>query len=441
MDNDADGLQVERRREQGHSGETARPARSVSAWQIAFFATLALFIAVSAFGAGLIAERSYFRGGSPLTAVTGDVPFADVQEMAQLLRDEYYFRPDSEAEREAFQQGLEYAAAEGMTSILEDPYTTYLPPEQARPAAAHLEGEFGGIGVNIQFMDGRLHVVSPIAGSPADKAGVEPGDVIISADGQPIDGLSADAAGALIRGPVGTSVDLDIVREGIPEPLTVEVVRAKIEVQVVYYEQVEDTSVGHIRVTAFTDKTIPQLDAALANAIDDDATGIVLDLRDNGGGLVTAAQELIGRFVPPEEGPALWEDTDAGPGGLLSLPILAGDVTAYELPLLVLTNGGTASAAEIVAGALRDYHRAVLMGEPTFGKGLVQRIWNFNDGASARVTVARWLTPDQSEIPEEGLTVDFSVGPVQSRLYDDPMAKRAGQALRTGGWSTIGPDW
>lgn len=414
---------------------------TISGWHIAFVTALTVFAAVTAFAAGLITERALFRGESPLGAITGDTPFADVDEMAQLLRDEYYYRPDSEAEREAFNQSLAYAAATGMTAALEDPYTTFLPPEQARPAAAHLDGEFGGIGVNIQFIDGRLSVVSPIAGSPADEAGIEPGDVIVAADGQEIEGLTPEEAGTLIRGPVGTPVELRIERNGAAEPLILEIVREEIEIQVVYYQQVEETTVAHIRITAFTDKTIPQLDAALSQAIKDEVTGIVLDLRDNGGGLVTAAQELIGRFVVSDAGPALWEDEDAGPGGLTSLPILPGSVAVYELPLLVITNGGTASAAEIVAGALRDYDRAILIGESTFGKGLVQRIWNFGDGASARVTVARWLTPDQTEIPEDGLAVNLRLELAPSSLQNDPTAPRAAQALRTGGWSLIAPEW
>lgn len=414
---------------------------TVSGWHIAFAVALALFIAVSAFAAGLIAERSLFRGSSPLNVVTGDAPFSDVDQMAQLLRDEYYFRPDSEAEEEAFEQALAYAAATGMTTVLEDPYTTFLPPERAGPAAAHLDGEFGGIGVNIQFVNGQLNVVSPIAGSPADEAGIEAGDIIVAADGQAIDGLSPEEAGALIRGPVGSSVELRIQREGSTDLLTLDITRQQIEVQVVYYEVIDNTDIAHIRVTAFTDKTIPQLDTALAETLDAGAAGIVLDLRDNGGGLVTAAQELIGRFVPSDAGPALWEDDDAGPGGMSSLPIMSGETTVYDLPLIVLTNGGTASAAEIVAGALRDYGRAQLIGEMTFGKGLVQRIWNFDDGASARVTVARWLTPDKSEIPEDGLAVNLPMTLAPSSLQEDPSARRAAQALRTGGWSEMRPSW
>ncbi|HEV2107210.1 MAG TPA: S41 family peptidase, partial [Thermomicrobiales bacterium] len=322
-----------------------------------------------------------------------------------------------------------------------DPYTTFLPPVEAGPAADHLEGEFGGIGVHIQYIDGRLTVVAPIAGSPADRAGIEPGDVIVEADGVTLSELTPAKAGALIRGPVGSTVELLIERSSALEPVEMEIVREEIETQVVYYDLVPETSIAHLRVTSFTERTIPQLDAALEQALNDGVTGIVLDLRDNGGGLVAAAQALIGRFVPSKAGPALWEDRGASSGALVSLPIAGGEIEAYDLPLIVVVNEGTASAAEIVAGALRDYGRAPLIGEPTFGKGLVQRIWNFDDGSSARITVARWLTPDKSAIPEDGLRVNIAVPLVPSVIDDDPIALRAARALRTEGWSEVHPNW
>jgi carboxyl-terminal processing protease len=416
-------------------------SRMLSGWHVAFFISLMLFIGVSAFAAGLIVERSIFRNASPLSVVTGDAPYDQVSEIARLLADEYYFRPDTEAEREAFNQELEYAAVNGMIATLEDPYTTFLPPREAGAAAQHLEGEFGGIGVQIQYIDGRLTVISPIPGSPADRAGIEPGDVILEAGGVPLRDLPPAEAGALIRGPVGTTVELVIKRATGSEPFRLEIIREEIENQVVYLEPIEGISIMHLRVTSFTERTVPQLDAALEQVIAGGATGIVLDLRDNGGGLVSAAQALIGRFVPADAGPAFWEDTGSGDEELLSFPILDGDLDVYGIPMVVLVNEGTASAAEIAAGALRDYDRAKLTGEATFGKGLVQRIWNFDDGSSARITVARWLTPDQSPIPEDGLAVSIPISLMPSTISDDPTAARAARALRSEGWSELQPDW
>lgn len=430
----------------GVSGDTNRlqPSNSprvLSAWHVAFFVSLTLLLAVSAFAAGLIVERSIFRNASPLSVVTGDGPYDQVTEIARLLEDEYYFRPDDDAERKAFNQELEYAAVNGMIATLEDRYTTFLPPREAGAAAQHLEGEFGGIGVQIQYIDGHLTVISPIPGSPADRAGIEPGDVILEANGVPLRDLPPAEAGALIRGPVGTTVDLAIKRASASEPIKLKIVREEIENQVVYLEPIEGTSIVHLRITSFTERTVPQLDAALEEVVAGGATGIILDLRDNGGGLVSAAQATIGRFIPADAGPAFWEDTGSGDEELLSFPILSGDTGAYEIPMAVLVNEGTASAAEIAAGALRDYERAKLIGEPTFGKGLVQRIWNFKDGSSARITVARWLTPNQSPIPEDGLAVSIPIALMPSTLSNDPTAARAARALRTDGWSELQPDW
>jgi len=410
-----------------------------SGWQLAFGLSLAALIAVVSFGAGMIAERSIFRNASPLDVVSGDRPFEQVQEVGRLLREEYFYRPDSDG-ADAFATDLEYAAVAGMVATLEDPYTSFLPPELAAPAAAALDGEFGGIGVNIDGENGALRVVSTIPGTPAEAAGLLPGDLIVTVDGQSLVGLDPDAAGALVRGPIGSSVTVEVSRLGTASPLPFSMERAAIEPLVVTYDFLEAFETAHIRIEIFNDKTTAQLDIALGHARDDGAAAIVLDLRDNGGGYVESAQEVIGRFVAAGAGPALWEDGDASPGDLESLPIIAGDPVT-DLPMTVLVNGGTASAAEIVAGALVDYDRATLVGEATFGKGSVQRVFSFDDGSSARITVARWLTPDQTGIPGSGLVPAqlIPLGPVSASA--DPTASRAAQALRTLGWSEIGPDW
>jgi carboxyl-terminal processing protease len=164
--------------------------------------------------------------------------------------------------------------------------------------------------------------------------------------------------------------------------------------------------------------------------------GVVLDLRGNGGGWVTSAQEMIGRFIPEEAGPALHQDLDLQDDeDLISEPIVGGDETMFDLPLVVLIDGGTASAAEIVAGAVRDYDRGLLVGEHTFGKGLVQRVHDFEDGSSARITFARWLTPDRTPIPEEGLAPDIIVSRAPDSA-DDVQLDRAAEAML----ETIGVD-
>jgi carboxyl-terminal processing protease len=418
-----------------------------SLWPVLFVVSIVALIAVVSFGAGIVAER-FLLGGPWLESgrlagglgndgqPAADAAFPRQAEVRELIEDEYFFLPASPeaqatfwagleqgaiagmaeaaatpvASLDEFQQHLDYGAARGMTEALDDDYTVFLEPLVGAPLREELAGEYEGIGVWVEHPEGEFTIVSPIAGSPAEQAGLLPGDVILAADGQALDGLETDAAMSLIRGPAGTTVRLTIRREGEPQPFDVQVAREAIVIPAVVYEPLANGQVAHITVAIFGDNTTSELDAALARAKAEEVDGIVLDLRANGGGWVTSAQEMIGRFVPEDAGPALYQDLDLDDGGeLISEPIVGGGETAFELPLVVLVDGGTASAAEIVAGAVRDYDRGTLVGEPTFGKGLVQRVHDFEDGSSARISFARWLTPDQSPIPDEGLAPDIVV--------------------------------
>jgi carboxyl-terminal processing protease len=255
--------------------------------------------------------------------------------------------------------------------------------------------------------------------------------VILAADGQTLSGLENDAAMSLIRGPAGTSVNLTIRRPGVAEPFDLTVEREAIVIPAVVYEPQADGSVALITVGIFGDNTTRELDEALVRAKEENVTGIVLDLRGNGGGWVTSAQEMIGRFVPEDAGPALYQDLElADDDELISEPIVNNGETAFDVPLVVLIDGGTASASEIVAGAIRDYDRGVLIGQNTFGKGLVQRVHDFDDGSSARITFARWLTPDRTPIPDEGLAPDIAV-PYPPDATADPQLERAIDELLT----------
>jgi carboxyl-terminal processing protease len=417
-----------------------RPRRaSDAAWRTALVAALGLLVAVTSFAAGMLAERDLLRGDA-----VAEVPddFQRVAEVGALISDEYYYQPDDPEGRARFRQELEDAALEAMTATLEDPYTDYLPPAEAAPVNAQLAGEYEGIGVTIQPIDGDLTVIAPVPGGPADRAGIRAGDVLRAADGHPLANLGDGEAAKLVSGPAGTTVVLTVARPGVPEPFEVEVTREKIVQQVVRYELLESSRVAHIRVIVFGDTTIAQLDEALGRAQVDGAVGIVLDLRDNGGGWVTAAQEMIGRFVPADRGPALYEDLGTGPADAQPEPILGGEIEAFETPLVVLVNGGTASAAEIVAGALDDYDRAPLVGAPTFGKGSVQRVHDFPDGASARITIAEWLTPNREQIPDTGLALDVPIPQVpEPEAGIDPQLAAAARVLTTGAWSEVSPAW
>jgi carboxyl-terminal processing protease len=293
------------------------------------------------------------------------------------------------------------------------------------PLREELAGEYEGIGIWVEQREGELAIVAPIAGSPAARADLRAGDVIVAADGQDLGGLETDAAMSLIRGPAGSPVVLTIRRPGTPELFDVTVNREAIEIPAVVYEPQADGDVALVTVSIFGDNTTRELDAALKRAKEEGVKGIVLDLRGNGGGWVTSAQEMIGRFIPEDTGPALYQDLDLqDDNDLISEPIVGGGETAFDIPLVVLIDGGTASAAEIVAGAVRDYERGTLVGEPSFGKGLVQRVHDFEDGSSARITFARWLTPDKEPIPDQGLTPDITVAN-DPAVADDRQLERA----------------
>jgi carboxyl-terminal processing protease len=443
-------------------GSGHEPNRQRSIWPLLFTVSVVALVAVVSFGAGIVAERHVFGGpwlsGGRIAGNLGvdagsgsDAAFPRQAAVRDLIEDEFFFLPASPeaqatfwaeleqgavagiaaaaatpvASLEEYQRQLDYGAARGMTEALEDDYTVFLEPLIGGPLREELAGEYEGIGIWVEYPEGRLTITSPIAGSPADRAGLRPGDVILEADGVSLVGLENDAAMSQIRGPAGTSVRLTIEREGEAQPLEFTIEREAIVIPAVVYGKLADGEVAHITVSIFGDNTTRELDAALARARDDGVSGIVLDLRGNGGGWVTSAQEMVGRFVPEDAGPALYEDLDLqDDGNLIAEAIVAGDEADYDRPLAVLINGGTASAAEIVAGALRDYDRATLVGEPTFGKGLVQRVHDFDDGSSARITFARWLTPDKSPIPEEGLAPDIVV-PADPETDGDLQLNRA----------------
>lgn len=383
---------------ESEASETRRPL----GWLVTLFVASGALLLLVGFSGGLLVERVWL---GPERAEEGD----RIDQVAGLIESEYVDAPVEPEARASFEAELERAAIQGMVGVL-DAYSAYLPVEDNRAVTSQLEGQYQGIGVWVDFRDGEIVVISAMPGSPAEEAGLVAGDVVESADGHPLAGLSSEDALSLVRGPDGSFVSLVVRRAETGARDTVQVQRRSIPLHSVLYQLVPGTTVAHVKVSIFSDTTTAELDDALARAAADGATGIVLDLRNNGGGWVTAAQEMVGRFLPAETGPALFEDEGDDSAGPRPEPILAaGSVT--ELPMVVLVNAGTASAAEIVAGALRDYGRARVVGEPTFGKGSVQRIHQLDDGSSVRITFATWLTPTQHQIEGTGIAVDVAIPP------------------------------
>jgi carboxyl-terminal processing protease len=457
-------MKPSREPEQQRGPDGSRPI-----WTVVFVLSAVALIAVLSFGSGIVAERYVFSGtwlgterlrggletdGNPEV----DAAFPRQAEVREILEDEYFFLPASPEARATFwadvekgaidgmaiaaatpvaslddyRRELDYGAARGMTESLADDYTVFLEPLRGAPLREELAGEYQGIGIWVEHPEGQFTIVAPIPGSPAARADLRAGDVIVAADGQELGALETDAAMSLIRGPVGSSVVLTIRRPGTPEVFDVTVNREEIEIPAVVYEAQAEGKVAHITVAIFGDNTTRELDAALKRAKEEGVGGIVLDLRGNGGGWVTSAQEMIGRFIPDDTGPALYQDLDLkDDGDLISEQIVGGGESAFDVPLAVLIDGGTASAAEIVAGAVRDYERGTLVGEPSFGKGLVQRVHDFEDGSSARITFARWLTPDRIPIPDEGLTPDIVVTNDPAVAVDRQLERAVGVVLGT----------
>jgi carboxyl-terminal processing protease len=411
------------------------PSRRAAYWQWTLIVSVGTLIAVISFAAGMLAERDLLRDnpisgvGDRLGSLSSDTEpgaetFPRLRQVLDLIEKEYYGWPADPAQQTAQMQDLENRALQGMMQGL-DGYSTYLVPVEQAPLAEQMSGEYEGIGVWVESPNGVLTIVAPMPGSPAEAAGLKAGDVIVAVGGQPVQGIDQQDALELVRGPAGTLVSLTIRRVDTSEPIAVDVMRQKIPMPAVLYTKLTDKNLAHIQVTVFGDKTTAELDQALKQAKADGVSGIILDLRNNGGGWVQSAQEMIGRFVDDNRGVALYEDVEPNDADLTEEPILGGGEEQFSIPLVVLVNGGTASASEIVAGALRDYGRAELIGERTYGKGSVQRVHDFEDGSSARITFAVWLTPNKVQIQGQGLAPDITVASAAEGATNDPQLERA----------------
>ncbi|MFY0621676.1 MAG: S41 family peptidase [Pelagimonas sp.] len=299
------------------------------------------------------------------------------------------------------------AAINGMLTSL-DPHSSYLPPDDAADMRVQTRGEFGGLGIEVTQEDGFVKVVSPIDDTPADEAGVEAGDFITHVDGESVLGLNLDEAVDKMRGPVGSEIVITIVREGEDEPFDITIIRDTIKLTAVRSRLEAETVV--LRVTTFNDQTFPNLSAGIAKQIEeaggiDSVNGFVLDLRNNPGGLLTQAIRVSDAFL--NEGEIVsTRGRDPSDGERFNATL--GDL-AEGKPLVVLINGGSASASEIVAGALQDHRRAIVVGTKSFGKGSVQTVMPLRGNGAMRLTTARYYTPSGRSIQALGVSPDIVV--------------------------------
>jgi carboxyl-terminal processing protease len=317
-----------------------------------------------------------------------------------------------------------YGAIRGALGTLQDPYTLFVEPQPRALEKAELEGKFGGIGAYVTRGPAGEVVLTPMVDSPAEKAGVQEGDRLHQVDDVTITPqMTTDEVVLLIRGEVDTQVMLTLERAGAVDPVVVTITRQIIETPSVEWRVLEqDASTGYIRIRLFTERTGRELERAIEDLREAGVSRLILDLRDNGGGLLDAAVDVASQFL--HEGVVLYEDRRDQPEKFYSVK-KGGQ--ALDLPLVVLINGGTASASEIVAGALRDYERGPLIGERTFGKGSVQLVYDLSDQSSLHVTVARWLTPNRHRIDAEGLVPDVEVVPSETERASgaDPQLEQA----------------
>ena len=299
------------------------------------------------------------------------------------------------------------AAINGMLTSL-DPHSSYLPPDDFDDMQVQTRGEFGGLGIEVTQEEGFVKVVSPIDDTPADKAGIQAGDFITHVNAESVLGLPLDQAVELMRGPVGSEIVITVVREGVEEPFDVSIIRDTIKLTAVKGRVVGETMV--LRITTFNDQTYPGLEAEFKKAVEeiggfDKVNGLVLDLRNNPGGLLTQAIEVSDAFLDKGE---IVSTRGRAPEDGERFNAETGDMMQGK-PIVVLINGGSASASEIVTGALQDHRRAIVVGTKSFGKGSVQTVIPLRGEGAMRLTTARYYTPSGRSIQALGISPDIIV--------------------------------
>ena len=302
------------------------------------------------------------------------------------------------------QEAMVYGAVRGMVESLDDPYTVFMTPDESEEFSASLEGTLEGIGAELTVENGDLVILSPLRDSPAERAGLLPRDIIYLIEGEAAYDMTMFEAIMNIRGEKGTTVTLTIIREGLTEPFEVSIVRDSIDIESVTVEEL-DGDVVYLSVNQFNDKTSDEFSSAISEMILDEPEGIIIDLRFNGGGYLDTAVDMLSYLLPSDVTAVILRERGQDDNVMKT----NGNPKILDVPLVVLVNDGSASASEIVAGAVQDHERGLIMGTQSFGKGTVQEVESFSDGSSLRITIAKWLTPDERSINKEGLTPDVIV--------------------------------
>ncbi len=398
-------------------------------WGLRALFVLVIFVAGLGTGRWMtLSPRFSFLPGSVTTSTTlpslnglSGVDSSLFGQVWSVLRQQYYKR-DQIQDKDLF-----YGSIAGLAASLGDPYTVFLDPKTAQKFTQDLAGAFEGIGAEIGIKNDRLTLIAPLQDSPAEQAGLEAGDIIWSIDKVDTTSITLEKAVSLIRGPAGTKVTLAITRGSFKTIKDVVVERARIQVKSVTWKVLppgrrHPRPLGYVKIAQFNGDTMPLLEQAARSLLDQRVAGLVLDMRNNPGGLLDSAVEVGSLWI--SQGVIVKEKFSGEPERVHERQ---GLLLLAHTPTVVLVNKGSASAAEIVAGALQDYGKAKIVGEKTFGKGSVQELQNFSDGSALKITVASWYTPKDRQINELGITPDVVV-PMSSDDYNkgrDPQLEKA----------------
>jgi carboxyl-terminal processing protease len=375
---------------------------------IRYFAALLMLLVV--FGGGIALGAEFEHNGTFAPIAAAPVPAATVSADAapdfKLIEEAWNRINSTYVDRSAIQsQALTYGAISGMVNALGDTgHSIFLTPEMRKAESQQMQGSFEGIGAEVQGKNGQTVIVAPIDDSPAQQAGLKAGDVIMKVDGVDVGGLAVDQVIAKILGPAGTKVTVTIFTPATGDTRDVPLVRARITIKNVTWQMVPGTTTAHIRIAGFSQGVTNDLKKALAESKQQGATSVILDLRNDPGGLLDEAVGVTSQFLP--RGNVLL--TKDAQGNTKGVPVKSGGA-ATDIPMVVLINQGTASASEIVSGAIQDAKRAQIVGETTFGTGTVLNQFPLSDGSAIMLAIQEWLTPNGRVIWHKGLAPDISV--------------------------------
>ena len=326
-------------------------------------------------------------------------------------------------------QDFMYGAISGLAESLGDPHTVFFPPEDGKKFQEDVNGSFGGIGAEIGEGDGLIHIVAPLKDSPSEKAGIAAGDIILKIDGTPTDGLDVNKAVSLIRGQIGTSVTLNIFRkEKWVQPRDIVITRQEIELPTLDIDFYDQNRIARVQMYAFNQKLPFKFYQSATQILLRGSKGLILDLRNDPGGYLEVATNIAGWFL--DRGQLIVSERfKSGPDEQL---FADGNGALKDLPLVVLINRGSASASEILAGALRDQRGATIIGERSYGKGTVQELFELKDKSSLKITIAHWVMPKGQILSYDGITPDFEVLMSDDDIKNekDPQLEKALEVLR-----------